>query len=48
LFAPILSASTGSKIKWCDQTVDEINNGAMDVHNKPNLSSPLMNYRSKQ
>jgi len=48
MFAPILSAPTASKIKWCDQTVDEINNGAMDVHNKPNLSMPLMNYRPKQ
>ena len=48
MFAPILDAPAASKIKWCDQTVDEINNGAMDVHNKPNLSLPLTNYRPKQ
>ena len=48
MFAPILDAPVASKIKWCDQTADEINNGAMDVHNKPNLSLPLMNYRPKQ
>jgi hypothetical protein len=48
MFAPIVNAPTASKIKWCDQTVDELNKGAMDMHNKPNLSTPLMSYRSKQ
>jgi hypothetical protein len=43
--APILNAPTFSKIKWCDQSSDEINSGVMDVHNKPNLASPLLNYR---
>jgi hypothetical protein len=45
--APVLTAPMASKIKWCDQSVDEINRGGMDVHNRPNLSSPLMGYRSK-
>jgi hypothetical protein len=47
IFEPVLSGSTAAKIKWCDQSADEINNGVMDVQNKPNLSSPLMNYRPK-
>jgi hypothetical protein len=41
--APVASAPSASKIKWCDSTSNEISNGAMDAFNKPNLSGPLAN-----
>ena len=47
MLAPILNAPMASKIKWCDQSSDEINSGAMDVHNNEKLAPPLMNYRLK-
>lgn len=47
ILSPVTKAPTASKIKWCDQSADEINSGRMDLSNKPDLSTPLMNYRSK-
>lgn len=44
---PVIAAPMASKIKWCDNSSDEINSGVTDVHNRPNLSVPLMNYRPK-
>ncbi|MDO8328960.1 MAG: hypothetical protein Q7T36_00635 [Fluviicoccus sp.] len=46
--APVVSADTWSKIKWCDKAFDEVNSGKMDVHNAPKLSVPVMNYRKLQ
>ena len=43
--APVVDAPMASRIKWCDQSSDEINNGSVDLRNKQNLVSPLMNYR---
>lgn len=45
--AAVINAPMASKIKWCDQSAEEINNGALDPRNKPNLSNPLMNYRKQ-
>ncbi len=47
LLAPVFDAPTASRIKWCDNSVNEINNGALDVHNRPVLSAPLMAYNTK-
>jgi Domain of unknown function (DUF4124) len=47
LLAPVFDAPTASRIKWCDNSVNEISNGALDVHNRPMLSAPLMAYSAK-
>jgi hypothetical protein len=44
----VVNAPTASKIKWCDQSSDDINKGTLDPARKDNLASPLMNYRSRQ
>lgn len=44
-FAPVVASPMASKIKWCDNSSDEMNSGVTDVYNRPNLSAPLMNYR---
>jgi hypothetical protein len=41
----VRQASPIARIAWCGRTVDEVNSGALDVHHKPNLSSPLMAHR---
>lgn len=40
--ARVLEAPAATRISWCDRSVDAINNGVMDVHNKPKLTGPLM------
>jgi Domain of unknown function (DUF4124) len=47
LLASVVAAPMASKIKWCDQSAGEINSGAMDVYNKPNLATPLISYSAK-
>ncbi len=46
-FMPFKAANAISKIKWCDQSMKEIENGAMDVFNNPKLAPPIMNYKAK-
>jgi hypothetical protein len=46
-FVPFKTANMASKIKWCDQSMKEIENGAMDVFNNPKLGPPIMNYKAK-
>lgn len=38
-------APTYSRIKWCDQSVDELNQGKLDIARKPDLWGPLMQAR---
>ena len=45
MFEPIVIAPAAARIKWCDQSVEEMQNGAMDVYDKPKLSEPLLSYR---
>jgi hypothetical protein len=40
--APVDATPTASRISWCDSSSDAIRGGTMDVHNKTNLSAPLM------
>jgi hypothetical protein len=40
--APVDAAPTASRISWCDSSTDAIRGGTMDVHNKTNLSAPLL------
>lgn len=47
MLAPVLNAPMASKIKWCDESSDEINGGKMDVYNNEKLAPALMNYRPK-
>ncbi|MGZ5081334.1 MAG: hypothetical protein ACXWHZ_18435, partial [Usitatibacter sp.] len=47
MLVPIVNAPMASKIKWCDESSDEINGGKMDVYNNEKLAPPLMNYRPK-
>lgn len=44
LLAPVNSASAAARIKWCDQSMDEVSKGAMDPSSKPHLLAPLMAY----
>jgi hypothetical protein len=45
--APVVAAPTASRIKWCDESADEISSGRMDPNRKENLSTPLMSYKPK-
>lgn len=42
----VTAAPTASRIRWCDQSVDAINGGAMDPRQKPNLVRPLLAART--
>jgi hypothetical protein len=46
-FVPFKAANMAAKIKWCDQSIKEIESGAMDVFNNPKLGPPIMNYKAK-
>lgn len=46
-FEPIVSAPAAAKIKWCDQSLEELRGGKLDVHNKIHLAEPLVNYPFK-
>ena len=41
------NSSVASKIKWCDQAVDEINKGEKDLHGKPNPLATLATHQPK-
>lgn len=43
--AVVEKASMHSRIKWCDQSVDELNQGKLDIARKPELWGPLMQAR---
>lgn len=45
MFQPILQASTADKIRWCDNSVDEIHAGSMDFAGKVKLTEPLRGFR---
>ncbi len=45
MFAPIQQASVAERIRWCDNSVDEIHGGSMDFAGKPKLTEPLRGYR---
>jgi cell pole-organizing protein PopZ len=42
---PILQAPTTEKLRWCDNAVDQMRGGALDVADKPTLTEPLRSYR---
>ncbi len=46
-FVPFKTANMAAKINWCDQSMKEIESGAMDVFNNPKLAPPIMNYQAK-
>lgn len=46
-FVPFKASNLAAKIKWCDQSIKEIESGAMDVFNNPKLAPPIMNYKAK-
>lgn len=43
--APVLKAPTLSKIKWCDQSVEEMNRGALDFSKHQKWINALANWR---
>jgi len=43
--APVLNAPTVSKIKWCDQSADEMNRGDLDFSKYPKWTAALANWR---
>jgi hypothetical protein len=36
-----------NKSRWCEESLAQINSGSMDVASKPDILSPLANYRPK-
>jgi len=36
-----------TKSTWCEESLAKINSGSMDIASKPDISSPLANYRPK-
>jgi hypothetical protein len=45
--AVVKQAQAAPRIRWCDQSTDEIANGTMDVRGKPKLSAPLLAYNAR-
>lgn len=43
----ILNAPFASRVKWCDQSTDEINGSATDLAGKPHLSVPILNWKTR-
>lgn len=41
------AAAPAALFKWCDGALGEINSGVMDLHNRQEVSAPLMSYRSR-
>ena len=41
----VKEADRYSRIKWCDQSSEEISIGKMDISSKPKLATPLLAYR---
>ncbi len=44
--APVLKAPTASKIKWCDQSAEEMDRGVLDFSKRQQWISALGNWRS--
>lgn len=44
--APVLKAPTASKIKWCDQSADEMNRGVLDFSKHQTWINTLGNWRA--
>jgi Domain of unknown function (DUF4124) len=47
LTRPHAAAAPAALFKWCDHSIGEINSGVMDLHNRQEVSAPLMSYRSR-
>jgi hypothetical protein len=45
--AIVANAPVASRITWCDKSFEEIRSGKIDLHDAPDVSGPLMNYRPK-
>jgi len=43
----VLDAPSATRIPWCDRSVDAINNGVMDVHNKSRLTGSLLSASAR-
>ena len=43
-FAQVSSANMAQRIKWCDNGVDEIKTGKLDVFNNASLTRPLTSF----
>jgi hypothetical protein len=45
--AIVANAPVASRISWCDKSFQEIGSGKIDLHDAPDVSGPLMDYRPK-
>lgn len=47
MFASVLGSSSADRLKWCEGSAGEIDDGRLDVHNKLRLAGPLENYSAR-